>query len=151
MQQIHRSTLIWLLAAMALSVLSLAGCGRASADMPVKVEPAYLEQSEGSEFQRVVLTERAAQRLDVQTAPVREEPINGATRKVVPYGAIIYGLHGETWVYVSPEPLTFIRAPVTVDFIEGDLAILIDGPEVGTEVAYVAVAELFGIDTGVGK
>jgi hypothetical protein len=72
-------------------------------------------------------------------------------KKIIPYSAIIYDLEGNTWVYTSPEPLVFVRHPVTVDYIEGDRAILSDGPPAGTEVAIVGVAELYGADTGVGK
>ena len=76
---------------------------------------------------------------------------SGALRKVIPYSAVIYDLTGDTWVYTSPEPLTFVRQPVTVDYIEGDTAVLVDGPDAGTLVATVGVAELYGADTGVGK
>jgi len=76
---------------------------------------------------------------------------SGTLRKVIPYAALIYDLTGETWVYTSPEPLTFVRQPITVDYIDGDKAVLVDGPAAGTLVATVGVAELYGIDTGVGK
>jgi hypothetical protein len=76
---------------------------------------------------------------------------SGAQRKVIPYGAVIYDLHGETWVYTNPEPLVFVRHPILVDYIEGDLAVLMEGPPAGTEVAMVGVAELFGTEFGVGK
>lgn len=130
--------------------LQLVACSSGSAEAE-KVEPALVEAIPGSEFNRVVLTEKALQRLGVQTDSVREEQMNGAQEIVVPYAAIIYGLNGETWVYVSPEPFTFVREPVTIDYIEGDRAVLVDGPPVGTSVATVAVAELYGTDTGVGK
>lgn len=76
---------------------------------------------------------------------------SGDRRLVVPYSALIYDLNGDTWIYVSPEPLVFMRHPVTVDYIEGDRAVLSDGPSVGTMVATVGVAELYGADTGIGK
>jgi hypothetical protein len=129
----------------------LAACSRAAADVTTKTEPALIELIEGTEFNRVVLTEKAAIRLDIQTAPVREEQVNGTLRKVVPYAAVIYDLHGETWAYTSPEALTFVRQPITVDYIEGDLVVLVEGPPTGTEVATVGVAELYGADTGIGK
>lgn len=72
-------------------------------------------------------------------------------RKIIPYAAVLYGVHGETWVYTNPEPLVFIRTAITVDYIEGDLAILLEGPEVGTPVVTVGAAELFGTETGVSK
>ena len=84
-------------------------------------------------------------------APVREEQVDGAQRLVVPYSAVIYDLEGATWIYISPEPLTYLRELVTVDHIEGDMAVLVDGPATGTEVVTVGVAELYGTDTGIGK
>lgn len=130
--------------------LQLAACSQTTVEAE-KAEPAKVEPIAGTEFNRVILTEKAAQRLGVQTDTIREEQLNGTQEMVVPYAAIIYGLNGETWVYVSPEPLTFVREPVTIDYIEGDLAVLTDGPTAGTSVATVAVAELYGTDTGVGK
>lgn len=134
-----------------LAALLLAACGGDSTNSEAKVEPATVEEIEGSELNRVTLTERAAQRLDIQTASIREERVGGAALKVIPYSAVIYGLRGETWAYISPEPLLFIREPITIDYIEGDMAYLVDGPATGTLVATVGVAELYGIDTGVGK
>jgi hypothetical protein len=121
-------------------------------------EPARLEQVAGSDLQRVRLTERASERLGIETAPVREAQVarkgsgEAATaRIVIPYSAVVYDLRGDTWAYVSPEPLVFVRHQVRVDYIEGDLAILFDGPPLGTSVVTVGVAELFGIELGVGK
>ena len=74
----------------------------------------------------------------------------GSARKVIPYSAVLYGLHGETWVYTNPEPLVYIRYPITVDYIDGDQAVLVDGPPVGTAVVTVGSAELFGAESGVG-
>ncbi|MGZ8913852.1 MAG: hypothetical protein ACXW1Z_12195 [Methylobacter sp.] len=116
-----------------------------------KIEPAEVSKTEGSEFNRVILSEKAAQRLDIQTAPVREEQVNGAPRLVIPYAAVLYGLHGETWAYTSPKSLTFVRQLITIDRIEGDKVILSNGPAAGTQVATVGVAELYGADTGIGK
>ena len=76
---------------------------------------------------------------------------SGDRRTVLPYSALIYDLNGDTWIYVSPEPLVFMRHPVTVEYIEGDRVILSDGPPVGTIVATVGVPELYGADTGIGK
>jgi hypothetical protein len=131
--------------------LQLASCGQAPAATANKLKPASVEKIEGTEFNRVVLTEKAAQRLAIQTAPVVEEQVNGAQRKVIPYAAVIYGLKGETWTYTSPQPLTFVRQSITVDHIDGDRAILADGPSAGTAVVTVGVAELYGTDTGIGK
>ncbi len=113
-------------------------------------EPASIEPIAGTELHRVVLTEQAFQRLGIQTAPIREEQVNGTQRKVIPYAAVIYDLHGETWTYTSPAPLTFVRQAITVERIDGDRAILVDGPPAGTEVATVGVAELYGTEYEVG-
>jgi hypothetical protein len=72
-------------------------------------------------------------------------------QKVVPYAAVIYGVNGETWVYTNPEPLVFIRQPIVIDYIEGDQAFLSEGPDTGTVIVTVGVAELFGAETGVSK
>ena len=140
----------WLVVVLILATVLLVACG-GEAESVSKAEPAEVEPIAGTDFNRVTLTEKAAERLGVQTAPVREEQIDGTTRVVAPYAAVLYGLNGETWVYIASGPLTYQRQPITVDYIEGDTAVLIDGPPVGTEVVTVAVAELYGTDTGVGK
>jgi len=40
-----------------------------------RIQPAQVEPIEGSDLKRVVLTERAAERLNIQTVPVREEQV----------------------------------------------------------------------------
>ena len=115
------------------------------------IPPSVLEPIEGSDIQRVLLTEKAAERIDIQLAPISDEQVNGAERRVVPYAAVIYDLEGATWVYTSPAPLTFVRESITIDFIEGDWAVLTNGPSSGTEVVTVGVAELYGAETGVKK
>lgn len=136
-----------------LAVLPLMACAGGS-ESSEHEEPAIVEEVTGSEFNKVTLTERAAERLGIQSVPVREESIDGSMKSVIPYAALIYGLNGETWAYMrnpGTDSLTFIRTPVTVDRIDGDIVILADGPAVGTEIVTVGVAELYGTDTGVGK
>jgi hypothetical protein len=114
--------------------------------------PATIEKIEGSELSRVTLSEKAIQRLDLKTDEVREVKVKGSTtpRKVVPYSALIYDPQGNTWIYTSPQSRTFVRQKVEVDFIEGNFVVLNDGPPVGTVVASVAVAELYGAEFEVG-
>lgn len=114
-------------------------------------KPALVEAIDGSEFNRVTLSEKAAQRLDIQTEEVREEQVDGTQQQVLPYAALLYGLNGETWAYTNPEPLTYVRQLVAVDYIDADRVFLVDGPPSGTKVVTVGAAELFGADTGVGK
>jgi hypothetical protein len=248
-----------------IAVLQLSACTQTS-DTPGKPEPAHLEPIEGTDLSRVVLTEKAAERLDIQTAPVLEEQVTRNRRvggqvvalpeaeggdlgevwvrvllnesdlnqvdqgqpvlvlllddedeaegwtaeadegpgvddpedkdedededdlgeevaeelyylidsaghslaagqrvfveltllgsatqlKVIPYAALLYDLHGETWVYTSLEPLVYVRHPIVVDYIDGDLAVLSEGPPAGTEVVTAGAAELFGAEFGIG-
>lgn len=140
----------WFIVVLLVVAVLLAACG-GQAETTSGVEPAQVEPIAGTEFNRVVLTEKAMQRLGIETAPTREEQMEGATHLVVPYAAVIYGLNGETWVYVASGPRTYRREPISVSYIEGDTAVLSDGPPPGTQVVTVAVAELYGADTGVGK
>lgn len=267
MQHVNR----WVFFVLVLASLLLAACSKAGA-APVKVQPSAVEEIEGSELKRVTITEKAAERLVLQTVMVREEPAvlnqivvgevvdkkgeaaaspdklwvrapfketdlqmvaldqparvlpldddgedsdqeengwiaepdetlaldddeengaangaasksmydsavyfvvnrpntslvpgqrvfvevpqakNGVVQKVIPYAALIYDVEGGTWVYVKePDALSFIRQSVTVDFILGDQAYLVEGPEVGTQVVTMGAAELYGVETGVSK
>ena len=254
----------WMVIILVIAALQLSACAQAPAANP-KVAPAKVESIEGSDLKRVVLTDKAAERLDIQTAPVLEEPVSrirtvggevvtaaeanaagsdeiwvrvrlnssdlsqvdvsqlalvrdlededgeddgedeedgleaeandppdgvgddedddteggtlyytmgnagqnlvpgqrvwvqlslvggGSSRKIVPYAAVIYDVNGATWVYTNPEPLTFIRQSINIDYIESDLAFLTEGPAAGTEVVIVGGAELYGAETGVSK
>jgi len=148
MQSINRWMLVIVI--LILAALPLAACGQAPAT-PAKIQPATVEKNADTGLNRLVLTEKAAQRLAIQTTPVVEELVNGAQHKVIPYAALIYDLKGATWTYTNPAPLTFVREAVTVDHIEGNKVVLTQGPAVGTAVVTVGVAELYGTDTGIGK
>lgn len=76
---------------------------------------------------------------------------DGEKRDVVPWASVLYDLHGNTWVYTSPERSSFVRRAVSVDHVEGDVAVLASGPPVGTAVVTTGAAELFGTELGVGK
>src|SRR3989337_4517625 len=68
----HRNRWITLIAIVA--GLLLAGVTPKS-ESPAKINPSQVEEIEGSELKRVILTEKAAERLDRQTVAVREESI----------------------------------------------------------------------------
>jgi hypothetical protein len=137
----------WMLITVLAFTVPLAACGNQQTAEAGHEPPAEVtHDGDDAGVTRIRLTEKAAERLGVQTAPV--EPA-GSSLTAVPYGAIFYGTGGETWLYVSPEPLTFVREPIVVDRIEGDNAIMSESPPVGTEVATVGVAELFGTETGI--
>jgi hypothetical protein len=114
--------------------------------------PAVVQAIEGSNLKRVTLTEKAIARIDLKTTEVREQhmPRSNSPRKVVPYAALIYDPQGQTWIYTSPQPRTFIRHKVDVAYVHGDLAVLNDGPPAGTVIASKAVAESYGADFSVG-
>jgi hypothetical protein len=116
------------------------------------VHPVEVEKIGGSEVNRVTMTEKALERIALKTDKVREELVSRSTspRLVVPHSALIYDPNGQTWVYTSPQPRTFVKQKVDVDYVEGDLAVLRVGPPVGTVVVSTAAAEVYGADFGVG-
>ena len=131
----------WIILVLILASLLSACAPKASSS--TKIDPVKLEPVEGTDFKRVILTEKAAQRLDIQTAEV-----SGTS---IPYAAVIYDTEGNTWVYTNPAPLTFVRAPIAIDHIDGDQAVLSQGLDSGTTVVTLGVSELYGAETGVSK
>jgi hypothetical protein len=147
----RRRTTLWVAAVLLLGLLSVAGCQGGDEDAAAADEPAKVEPVEGSDgLSQVTLTAQAAERIDLQTAVVRTEGEGAAERTIVPYSAIVYETDGETWVYTSTDDLSFVREHVGVQEIDGDRAVLSEGPPAGTEVVTVGVAELFGAEHGIG-
>jgi hypothetical protein len=140
---------LWILVGGIAASLVLAGCSHHD-DHSEHPHPAHVEHIDGSDLSRVTLTDAAMRRTDVRTTELVEEQVNGSVQKVVPYSSIIYDPHGKTWVYTSPEPNTFVRAPIDIDRIEGDRVLLHDGPPAGTQVASLGVAEIYGSEFEVG-
>lgn len=141
-----------LVAALAGGLIALMGCGGAGASGTGPEEPsARLVAVSGVEQQAVLLPARAEERLGVRTSPVREPAAGQAGTGVVPFASLLYDAEGGTWVYASTEPRTYLRQPVTVETIRGEDVVLSGGPPVGTPVVTVAVAELFGAETGVDE
>jgi hypothetical protein len=60
--------------------------------------------------------------------------------------AVLYDDNGVSWVYTSPESLTFVRQRVVIDHVDGDNAVLRSGPPPGTPVVTVGGAELLGTE-----
>ena len=56
-----------------------------------------------------------------------QRPAAGA-RKVIPYSAVVYDTDGSTWTYVNTAPRTYVREPITIAAIQGDVAVLDRGP-----------------------
>ena len=140
----------WMVAVLMIIVsLQLVACGQTPASQesssPAKVEPI------GQDHSRVILTAEAAKRLGIETALVSNAQVGGTQREVVPYAAVYYDLNGATWVYTIPQPLTYVRASITVGSITGDMAVLSKGPPAGTAVVTVGTTELYGTETGVSE
>ena len=133
---------LFLLMLIMVAALQLTACGPAPTTV-VDVNPSTLKDIEGSDLKLVMLTEKAAERIGIETIP--------ASGRVVPYAAVIYDVNGQAWVYTNPEPFMFLRVPVVIDRVEGDQVFLLQ--ELGTDapVVTVGVAEIYGAETGVSK
>ncbi len=123
----------------------LAGCGSAT---PAEVPPAKVTPIAGSQVQRLQLTGQAIQRLGIAVQSVRTAPAKGQTggREVIPYSAVVYDTDGSTWTYANTAARTYVRQPITIAAIQGNIAVLSAGPPVGTEVVTVGAAELLGTE-----
>jgi hypothetical protein len=122
------------------AAVALSGCTEVESADVEGYEPSKLEDVEGSEVKQVTLTEEGAARAGVQTAPVRRS----GERRVLPYSALLYDGEGGTFVYTAPKPLSFLRADVVVDRIDGGRVLLTDGPAVGSRVVTTGAAEVYG-------
>jgi hypothetical protein len=137
----------WLVVGLIFASLLISACGQGPEATTAEEHPVTVEELQGEEPTRETLTEDAAKRLDIQTATISETELNGAKRTVIPYAAVIYDTEGATWVYLNPEPLTFVRHPITVDDIKGDQAFLSNALPAGSAVVTVGVAELYGAES----
>ena len=138
MKRINR----WILVTLVFAGLLLSACGPTEATTE-KISPSKLEPIEGTDLSKVILTEKAAERIGIETVP--------ASGTEVPYAAVIYDIEGNTWIYTSPEPMTFVREPIVIDHIEGDTAVLAESLASELNVVTVGVIELYGTETGVSK
>jgi len=122
-------------------------CSEAASDTEERTPPASVEPIAGSEVSRVVLSQEAADRLGIETAPVE----SGSRGESIPYAAVLYDPEGRTWAYTNPEPLTYVRAEITIAKITGTTAVVTSGPPVGTDVVVVGASELLGTEYEVGE
>ena len=80
---------------------------------------------------------------------------DNASCRVVPWSAVVFDIYGGSWVYQRTAPQTYIRKRVEVEFVykaETEyLAILRNGPEVGSEIVTDGAAEIFGTELGGAK
>jgi multidrug efflux pump subunit AcrA (membrane-fusion protein) len=110
---------------------------------PAQAPPSGLAGGGGARYYRLDgdTTAHVGQRLRVQLAEKGR-----SERETVPYSAVIYWIDGGTWVYVRTAPLTFRRAPVEIDRVDGGVAVLRRGPPAGTPVVSVGGEELLGTE-----
>jgi RND family efflux transporter MFP subunit len=134
-------------------VSSLGGTGAGNAPSrparrvvaPPRADPAaasvdlFFELSQGAGF-------RPGERVTVQL-PLA----SSADGLVVPDAAIVYDVHGATWVYEDLGRNVYARRRVEVARTVGNRAIISRGISQGTKVVTVGTAELFGVEFGVGK
>jgi hypothetical protein len=126
----------------------VAGCG--AAQPPTADKPAVVVPIEGTDLSKVILTQEAADRIGIKTAPAEIVAVAGGAKKTaIPLAAVVYDPDGVTWVYTKVERLTFVRERVIIGSLKGDLAILQSGPSPGVEVVIVGAAELLGSEYGV--
>ena len=79
-------------------------------------------------------------------------PLQGELESsVVPASAVLYDIHGGTWVYENTAPQTFTRRRVEVRFENRNDAVLARGPKPGAKIVTAGAAELFGAEFGIGK
>lgn len=127
----------WMMIALIFAGLYLTAC-REKPDRQSKNESSVIEQPGDSILYRVRLTPMAIENYGIKTAAVREAPAarsgGESLQKMVPKLAVMYDPQGNTWIFANPESMLFIREPITVVRIAGDMAILSDGPPVGSRV-----------------
>jgi hypothetical protein len=131
----------WFMLVLMLAGLLLSACGPKAAELEASEGdgPAKVEHLNGANPTRVTLTEEAAKRLDIQTAPAKGEAI--------PYAAVLYDTEGNTWVYTNAESLVFVRTPITIDHIEDGQAFLSKALPAGSKVVTIGAEELYGSET----
>lgn len=79
-------------------------------------------------------------------------PLEGETESaVVPMAAVLYDIHGGTWVYENTAPQTFTRRRIEVHYVSDGVAVLARGPQPDVKVVTAGAAELFGTEFGIGK
>jgi RND family efflux transporter MFP subunit len=80
------------------------------------------------------------------TVPLQDE----TESLVVPFKAILYDIHGGEWVYEQLDPRVYARRRVSVEYVDGDQAVLAAGPQPGRMVVTDGAVELFGTEFEVG-
>ncbi|MET3173324.1 UNVERIFIED_ORG: hypothetical protein ABIB52_001156 [Arthrobacter sp. UYCu721] len=131
-------------------LISLPACAQPSAvAVSASEAPATVEKNATTGIARITLSQRAIDRLELQTDTVKAAP--GGAGLLLPYTALLYDAQGKTWVYINAEPRVYERQAVTVTKVEAGAVTASAGPAAGTPVVTVAAAELFGAEFVTGK
>jgi hypothetical protein len=136
-----------LMVALSTACLAASCASDLAAESAVKIMPARVEATLDATIKKVTLTPKAAERLGIRIDEVRADP---SGRRIVPYASVLYDLTGKTWVYISADPLSFVRGAVEIDTIKGDNVYLTDGPPTGTKVLAAGVPQVYGVEVKVG-
>jgi hypothetical protein len=137
-------------AVLVIAGLSLSACKEAESESAAGYEPAKLVAVKGAkedDAKRINFTKEGAARTDLKTGKVRR----AGEQTVMPYEALIYDDEAKPFVYTSSKPLSYLRAPVTVDRIEGQRVYLSDGPPAGTTVVTVGATEVYGTELEIAE
>ena len=124
------------------AIASTAGCAEIESVTAEPYEPAHLESTGPDKPKRVILTEEAVQRTELQTTKVRL----GDGDLEVEHAALVYDQKGKPWVFTVVGPRTDIRAPVKIKEVNDELMVLASGPPPETEVVTVGAIELWGTE-----
>lgn len=135
-----------MLLAISIGAVGCSGADASQADVPQEVS-ARVEQTDESQPAKIMISERARQRLGIRTVPVRS--VSGSL--IIPYSAVVYDADGEAWAFSEPEARTFIRVPIKISSIKGDAVRLTKGPPPGTQVVIVGAPELVGAEAGISS
>lgn len=73
------------------------------------------------------------------------------TWRSVPYSAVVYDIHGGTWVYEQAPSHRYLRHRVQVHHTVAGTAFFAAGPGAGTPLVVDGAAELWGVEFGAGK
>ena len=150
MRRRHHATFLLLII---VTGMALAACARSSVGATPEKDEVSVDHIDGTNVARITLSSHVAQRLGIATQAVREPTgtSRGKASVIIPYAAVLYDPEGHTWTYTSPRSLVFVRTPIRVSRIKGNVAVLASGPRRGTKVVTVGAAELLGIEYEVGE